>query len=349
MSIQSLDHVINHALAELLRHCAENSQTALFVLVGGSAAEGFAVCTSDIDLVLVHADERPIRTRQFVVDNRRVEVSVYSREEFRAVVSLTRQGCTGPTFFRQLDSRRRLLFSKPIFGAERYRAEMEGARRQDFMDDLVAFQRTALLKSFSDLGGSLREALHEDDLRIRARGYLECSVDALLTSIGDYYFRDKWRVARVRRGMVGTILGPMREPVSSLLSGRPLPGAEYLDTFLEQVFAYSAMCQYLAAFSAFSFEHLLADDIEECMTRCSALRTPLLVVGQGADVLVRSSTSTLQLAPALASALCLSALGLNNARIGELAGKMASGEPGGEHVEAILMNLSAVLAKLGIG
>jgi len=349
MSIQSLDHVINWALAELLRHCAESRQTALFVLVGGSAAEGFAVCTSDIDLVLVHADERTIRTRQFIVDNRRVEVTIYSREEFRDVVSLTRQGCTGPTFFRQLDSRRRLLFSKPIFGEDRYRAEMEIAKRQDFMDDLVAFQRTALLKSFSDLVGGLHEALHEDDLRIRARGYLECSVDTLLTSIGDTYFRDKWRVARVRRGMVGSVLGPMREPVSSLLSGRQLPGTEYLNTFLEQVFAYSTMCQYLAAFSAFSFEHLLAGDIEACMTRRPALRTPLLVAGQGSDVLVRSSTSTLKLAPALANALCLSALGLNAARVGELAGKMTGGEPDGEHLDAILMNLSAVHAKLGIG
>lgn len=312
-----LDEILISALKEVLNYCSSSGITPAFVLLGGSVGEGFANESSDIDFVVIQVGSKDKYTKQFIVSNRRVEITIYTLEEFRKSITMNSQSHAGPTFFRQLDSRRRLLFSKPIYRSEVYKKEMENAKIQDFVQDLVTFQKAALLRSFTDAVCLEKRSIHEDDLRIRARTYLESSVDVFLTSIGDYYFRDKWRVARVQRSLNTTHLNFLRNSISSLMSGRALINLNDLEGWLTHTYFYSTACQYLAIFKNLSLSRYSIFDVCQVNSK-TFLSAPLVITEQENKIMVRSRKSTLLLSPDLANAACLSALGVHAAEACEI-------------------------------
>ncbi|MEQ1684260.1 MAG: nucleotidyltransferase domain-containing protein [Burkholderiaceae bacterium] len=302
------------ALAAVLSEAERAGLDVEFVLIGGSFAEGLASSTSDIDLVLVHSEARPRDALVLRVEGKRVEVTVFSLEDYRRTTTLDRQRDTGATAYWHLDARRRLLFSRPVYGHSQHATQLDKARLSEFGEDLLEYQQVLAFKSFSDLKSGLSDSMIEDDLRVRCRTHLERSVDLLLTSLRDYYFREKWRVARTRRTLTDDRLQLLVDPISAMLSGRPMPwGAEFA-SWTRMSFLCSTICQYVTAFSGSWPGCLTRADISVLLSELRQ-QIPVGVSRQGAAYFCQTPTKAFQLTPSLANAVTLSAIGLPLERV----------------------------------
>ncbi|WP_321958460.1 nucleotidyltransferase domain-containing protein [Burkholderia cenocepacia] len=318
INIVDTNFIERDVLTAILREAARTGLEVQFVLMGGSFSEGLASSASDVDLVVVHGGERKAKNIVLVVAGVKVEAIVFGQQDFSRMIRMSRQGAAGAAYFWQLDARRRLLFSRPIHGHDAYEAQFKQARLEDFVADLAEFQKSLAIKSFSDVKGAFDDALHEDDLRIRCRIHLEHSVDLLLSSLGDYYFREKYRMARIRRSLKGDCLALVEDSISALLSGRMLEGSGLtsLPAWSGQVFAYSTLCQYLAAFSDFWPGWMTVGDVERFLKK-STLEFPVGIFRYGKDVLCISRFSGFKIPMEFANVVGLRLLGFSEDRVVE--------------------------------
>ncbi|MBP0714292.1 nucleotidyltransferase domain-containing protein [Burkholderia sola] len=352
-NIIDMDFIGRSVLAAVLQKAKQKELEVRFVLMGGSFSEGLASSASDIDLVVVHDGEKKSHNIVMVVEGMKVEAIVLGQQDFLRIIGMDRQGAAGAAYFWQLDARRRLLFSRPIHGHDVYEAQFKQARLEDFIADLAEFQKSLAIKSFLDVKGAFDDALHEDDLRIRCRIHLEHSVDLLLSSLGDYYFREKYRVARIRRRLKGDCLALVEDSISALLSGRMEDsGSTSMSAWSGRVFAYSNLCQYLAAFSDFWPGWLTVSDFENFLQKAS-LEFPIGIFACGKDVLCQSRYAAFKIPMAFANAMTLRLLGLSEVRVAEGVEAYAQYESAGgrdEIVPADLVKrkLQEMMVKLGV-
>ncbi|WGS44611.1 nucleotidyltransferase domain-containing protein [Burkholderia sp. JSH-S8] len=353
-NIGDVNFIDRNVLTAVLREAERRGLEVRFILMGGSLSEGLASSASDIDLVVVHDGERKSNNIVMIVEGVKVEATVFGQQDFSRIIGMGRQGAAGAAYFWQLDARRRLLFSRPIHGHDAYEAQFRQARLDDFVADLAEFQKSLAIKSFSDVKGAFDDALHEDDLRIRCRIHLEHSVDLLLSSLGDYYFREKYRMARIRRSLKGDCLALVEDSISALLSGR-MPaggGSTSLSAWSGQVFAYSSLCQYLAAFSDFWPGWLTVGDVERFLQK-PVLESPVGIFLFDKDVLCQSRRAAFKIPTAFANAMALTLLGFSEVRVAEGIEAYARYESARGRDEVVPGNLlqrklEEIMVKLGV-
>ena len=316
-TIISDTELVQTALSAVLEESRRRGLDINFVLIGGSFAESLAASGSDIDFVIVHGGERASGALALAVAGVRVEATLFTLGEYCRITGMQRQGGAGSSSFWQLVSRRRLLFAKPVYGHAAHGEQLKKSRFQDFLDDLLDFQQSLALKSFSDVKAGLSDSLGEDEIRVRCRIHLEHSVDLLLSARGDYYFREKYRIARLRRSLKDARIRLLLEPISCLVSGRIMSAKnQSLDEWKGSVYAHAILCQYLAAFSSFWPKFLTAADVGNFL-KCPALSRPVCVFWQGGKIICQSSSAAFVLSPAIANSVVLSLFGLSADRVAE--------------------------------
>lgn len=296
----------------------------LVVLLGGSYNEGLSTSTSDYDLILVHdADQAPggAKFATAWIADRKLEILLYTMENYlRLATSCERRSEDGNLFY-YLDARRRVLCSKAILGSAIHEQTLAAADTETFARDVLSYHVSLGQKSLADLRGALRDgATSSDVLAIRLRSHLERTVDNLLIVQGDYYFRPKWRCARIARTFHSDArLSPLADGVCAGLSGRNLRGCPDERSWY---FETSRQCLLLEFFTWFrgEWDVLTAEELS-CL---GDERWPFFSIGKNRDETYRILTAdaAFAVAPEIAHALCLQVFGLPEERREVLAAQL---------------------------
>ena len=292
------------------------------VLVGGSYNEGFATATSDYDLVVIHTTNLPPALTSIWVQEKKIEIILYSWDDYiRLAVEANRQSIDG-SLYNFLDLRRRLLCSKVILGHKAHLETMDQVDHEAFRVSVFNFHATLAKQSFNDFRGMILISGHVDDQYIRLRNHLERVIDSLLIVLGDYYFRPKWRCARIRRTFNNDErLTHLVDLMCSSLSGRILLSENDGSKIFKHLSFTCILAEYLSWFYDDWQSILELEDIKSLIKPkeqglyCSIFRLP------NRNYSVQSLGSAFMVPPEVAHGIYLAILGFPAPRQEELNAK----------------------------
>ncbi|WP_334002291.1 nucleotidyltransferase domain-containing protein [Burkholderia cepacia] len=229
MGLSSLEcqAIVEHVYQKL-------GEQILTVFLVGSYAEGLATSGSDVDLVIVVRDEVGAVNPDYIVEvlgGKRHEALLIRESEF---VALTRPEPSVSAGRRMsLHRTRKLICGVPIFGEvaaarllKENPVEQLACTASDYFLGEAARWFDAFVRFYADS--------RADEALYCIRMSLSESAEAVLVRCNDLYFKEQWRVARVRRAFPRYRgLAPLTDFVSEGIAGHMSLG---------DVLDYSARC-----------------------------------------------------------------------------------------------------------
>ncbi|WP_164714730.1 nucleotidyltransferase domain-containing protein [Burkholderia ambifaria] len=206
----------------------------LTIFLVGSYAEGLAMSGSDVDLVVVLHDEVRVEGPDYIVEvlgGKRYEVLLVRESKYIALIRPESSISAGRRM--SLHKTRKLICGVPIFGetaAARLLKEHSVERLASTASNYFHGEAARWFDSFIRFYVDSRA----DEAFYCIRMSLSESAEGVLVRCGDLYFKEQWRIARVRRTFPRYRgLAPLTDFVSEGIAGYMSQG---------DVLEYSAQC-----------------------------------------------------------------------------------------------------------